>query len=219
MSKPRVAAIIPAYNEEATVASVVEVVRSSPHIDEVIVVSDGSQDHTADFAEMAGARVLALPKRGGKGQAMLHGVAHTDAPILFFCDADLTSLGNDHIERVLLPVLSGSRVMNVGLHDRGILNPIVSRLPLIGGERAMLRHVIEGVPPEFLQGFMVETALNYYCRSRKLPYGAVLLPGLQFRKKFQKVGWKRAAMQYVRMFAQVGQALLIVRLARLFKRF
>jgi len=218
--QPRVAAIIPAYNEEKTVGSVVEAVRMSPYVDEVIVVSDGSVDRTHELAEAAGARVLHLPKKGGKGEAMLHGVAHTDAPIILFLDADLVGLVPDHLERIVLPVISGSRAMNVGLRDRGwLVNRLMPHLPLIGGERAMSRQVVEGVPPEFIRGFMVESALNYYCRSRGLTYGTVPLPGLTIRRKIDKVGWSQGLKQYARMFAQVGLAMLAVRVARLVKRF
>ena len=219
MTHPRVAAIIPAYNEEATVGEVVEAVRSSPLIDEVIVISDGSHDQTKAMAEAAGAIVHLLPKNQGKGAAMLHGITHTDAPVVIFFDADLLGLTPDHIERILLPVLSGSRVMNVGLRDRGFLNGLVPHLPLVGGERALMRHVIEGIPPKFVGGFMVESAMNYYCRSRGYPYGGVFLQSLKIRHKYEKVGWFLGAVQYIRMWIQVGWSMVWVRFARLFKQF
>ena len=75
----------------------------------------------------------------------------------------------------LEPVLNGGRVMNVGLRDPGtIINKVQSILPLIGGERAILRRIDEAVPPQYLSGLMVESALNYYCRYRRMPYGSVL---------------------------------------------
>lgn len=216
----RVAAIVPAYNEEPTVAGVVESLRSSPLIQEVIVVCDGSTDATAERARSAGATVYELPRNSGKGAAMLHGLTHTDASVVAFFDADLIGLEPDHVERLVLPVLSGSRVMNVGIRDRG---PLVTRLtrhlPLIGGERVMLRQVVEGIPPEYLQGFMIESALNYYCRSRKLPYGTVFLPGLGIRRKYQKVGWKRGVIEYAKMAWQIAAAMTAVRVGRVLKRF
>jgi glycosyltransferase involved in cell wall biosynthesis len=216
----RVAAIVPAFNEEPTVGSVVGALLASPSVDEVIVVCDGSVDGTAAAARAAGATVYELPENRGKGAAMLHGLTRTDAPVVAFFDADLTGLSPDHAERLVLPVVVGSRVMNVGLRDRGpLLTPLTRHLPLIGGERAMLRQVIEEVPPEYLRGFMVETALNYYCRSRGLAYGSVLLPGLGIRRKYQKVGWKRGMLEYVHMAWQVAAAMAAVRLGRLMKRF
>jgi glycosyltransferase involved in cell wall biosynthesis len=51
-----VCALIPAYNEAATIADVVTSVR--PHVQAVVVVDDGSADDTAARAETAGARVI-----------------------------------------------------------------------------------------------------------------------------------------------------------------
>ncbi len=83
----------------------------------------------------------------------------------------------------------------------------------------MLRRVVEGIPPEYLQGFMIESALNYYCRSRKLSYGTVFLPGLGIRRKYEKVGWKRGVVEYVKMGWQIAAAMTVVRVGRLLKRF
>lgn len=220
MTKSRVVAIVPAYNEEKTIGEVVKILRSSSLIDEVFVISDGSSDRTKEVAEASGARVHQLAKTFGKGQAMFHAVTHTDQPILAFFDADLIGLTQNHVERLLMPVLSGKLAMNVGARDRGkFWTPISRHLPLISGERAMKREVFEGTPQEFLKGFMVESALNYYCRSRRLPYGSVEMPGLTFRRKYQKVGILRAVVQYVRMFWQVGWAMLLVRFARVTGKF
>jgi len=110
--------------------------------------------------------------------------------------------------------------MNVGLRDRGPWRTRLSRhLPLISGERALRREIVEHIPPEFVQGFMVEAALNYSCRSRKLRYGTVVMPGLTIRHKYEKVGMKKAFGQYVGMFAQVLKAMIAVRIAHLFKQF
>ncbi|NBS41879.1 glycosyltransferase family 2 protein [bacterium] len=216
----RIAAIVPAYNEESTVADVVRALRTSPYLTEIIVVSDGSTDRTADAARLAGATVHEVSQNAGKGAAMFYGAARTDAPVIAFFDADLIGLTADHVERLVLPVLSGSRVMNVGIRDRGrLLSRLAARLPLIGGERVMLRQVMDGVPPEFARGFMVESALNYFCRSRNLPYGTVFLPGLDIRRKYQKVGWKRGVVQYAKMAGQILGAMFVVRVARLFRRF
>ena len=102
--KVDVAAIVPAYNEEATVGGVVAALKSSPLLAEVIVVDDGSSDETAAVAQASGARVVRKPN-GGKGSAVLAGVAATDAPVIALFDADLEGLTSDHVERLLAPLL------------------------------------------------------------------------------------------------------------------
>lgn len=218
---PRVSAIVPAYNEEKTIANVIEVLRSSPLIDEVVVVSDGSTDKTHEIAQKAGVRAIELPAKKGKGAAMLHGLAHAKANVVMFFDADLKGLRPDHIQRLVMPVLSGSRIMTVGIRDRGFIMSSIARhfLPLIGGERAMARRVIEGMNPEFVQGFMIESAMNYHCRINGWSYGGVYLPGLKIIHKYEKVGYWRGFIEYLKMTGEIIKAMLWVRLARLLKKF
>lgn len=85
-----VCALIAAFNEEATIASVVTGVRHyTPH---VVVVDDGSEDQTAARAEAAGATVLKHPSNRGKGAAIRTGLCHVLAgpyTHVLFLDADL----------------------------------------------------------------------------------------------------------------------------------
>ena len=220
MANPHIAAILPAFNEEKTVANVVKPLVASQYIREVLVISDGSTDRTMEVAKAAGANVHQLPVNRGKGGAMLHALGHTDAPIIGFFDADLKGFTEEHVERLVQPVINGSRIMNVGLRDRGWpWTAIGSLLPLISGERVMHRQVLEGIPPKFLKGFMIESSLNYYCRTRKYAYGAVVLSGLSIRRKFEKVGYVRGVIEYILMFYQVIKAVIGVRIARLRGKF
>ena len=54
---PSITAILPAYNERPR-GSVV--LRARQHVDRVIVIDDGSQDHTAEVATLAGAEVIQI---------------------------------------------------------------------------------------------------------------------------------------------------------------
>ncbi len=212
-----VAAIVAAFNEELTIGPIIETLVASKIFRDVIVISDGSTDKTMEIARHAGASLVhQFPWRHGKGAAMMHGVSHTDAPILFFLDADLIGLKAEHLKKILQPVTNGTLAMCVGIRDRGkLLMKFSAHLPLIGGERAMNRKIFEDIPDKFLQGFMVEGAMNYYCRSHKLPYGTVELSGLKIRHKMQKVGFWKGLKEYIKMDYEVIKAMLIVRLARI----
>jgi len=63
-----IAAVIPAYNASASVASVVR--KATEYVPRVIVVDDGSTDGTADRARSSGAEVLLHPRNRGKGAAL-----------------------------------------------------------------------------------------------------------------------------------------------------
>ena len=213
MSKPTVAAIVPAHNEEQTLGIVLRTLKNAPSISEIVVVSDASTDATAQIAHNAGARVVELREQHGKGGAMLAGLEQTDAEIIVFFDADLVGLKTEHVERIVLPVVSGAKAMNVGLRDRGNLaTNIGAHLPLISGERAMRRSIIGNIPEKYLQGFMIESSFNYFCRSRGLKYGSVKMDGLTIVRKYEKVGWKKAISEYLKMYYQIGKAMLWVRI-------
>lgn len=71
MTGPSVA-VIPAHDESAHVEDVVR--RAARHLDEVIVVDDGSRDDTSERARAGGATVLRLDPNRGKGAALVHGL-------------------------------------------------------------------------------------------------------------------------------------------------
>lgn len=61
-------AIIPAYNEETAIGSVV--LKAKNYVDKVVVVNDGSTDATSEVARLAGATVIEHKKNGGYGAAL-----------------------------------------------------------------------------------------------------------------------------------------------------
>ncbi len=203
-----VSAIVAARNEEPTVGNVVKILVDSGWFREVLVVSDGSTDHTAMEARHAGAtQVRALRINRGKGGALAHGVKRSTGSILFFCDADLHGLRPEHLDLLLKPVRSGRLAMCIGLRDRGRVITALSRwLPRIGGERALRREIFEAIPSHFLEGFMIETALNVYCKRHHLSFDVRRLAGLRIRRKMEKVGWWQGGKEYVRMSWQIVKA-------------
>ena len=69
-----VVVVIPAFQAQATIRSLVESLRS--HHLSVVVVDDASTDRTAVEAKKGGASVISLPVNGGKGAALRKGFAH-----------------------------------------------------------------------------------------------------------------------------------------------
>jgi glycosyltransferase involved in cell wall biosynthesis len=72
MNKPKIIALIPAFNEQNNIAHVIKEVQSLENVD-VLVIDDGSSDQTALVAKKAGACVLSLPFNLGIGGAVQAG--------------------------------------------------------------------------------------------------------------------------------------------------
>jgi polyisoprenyl-phosphate glycosyltransferase len=217
MHKEKVAAIVPALNEEANVDAVLKVLLRSKDLDEVILVDDGSTDKTAEIGEKLGAKVIKLPKIGGsgKGNAMKQGLEATDAKIIVFFDADLVGLSKEHVFSLVEPMLKENLEMCVGIRGRlwGLPRLIAKIDPLtaIGGERAVKRELFEKIPDKFLQGFAVETALNYYCSAKKLPVKYVILKNLKMTVKEKKWGFAKGFASRIKMIWQIIKIRLTIK--------
>lgn len=163
-----VSAIIAAYNEELTIAGVLDALRRSPDVDDIIVVSDGSTDGTVDIARSHGVRTVALRDNRGKGYAMRLGVEHARNDVLFFVDGDMTNLTEEHVRTLVHPVLEDQCDMNVGVRHRGLIADFFHlRLhfgPVLSGIRVMRRMVFDVVPVRYMERFKIELALNFFCR-------------------------------------------------------
>ncbi|HEV7504924.1 MAG TPA: glycosyltransferase family 2 protein [Thermoanaerobaculia bacterium] len=208
----RVAAIVPAYNEEATLVEVLSVLKATPAIDEILVVSDGSTDGTVEIARAQGLRTIHLRENQGKGRAMAIGVAHTEAPILLFVDGDIMNLTVGLLDRLIEPVLSGRSDMNVGIRHRGqTINAIQQRTgPLLSGIRCLRREIFDAVPESHLEGFAVETGLNWACRQLGCRTSTTVMYNLKHLVKEKKRGLIQGSRARFRMFAAVFGAWLVL---------
>ncbi len=100
-----ITAIIPAYNEEIAIGSIV--LCTSNYVDHIVVVNDGSKDHTAEIAGKAGAQVLTHPQNMGKGAALKTGFnAVNDTDIIVTLDSD-GQHNPAEIPKLVKPIIDG----------------------------------------------------------------------------------------------------------------
>jgi glucosyl-3-phosphoglycerate synthase len=101
-----VSVILPAYNEEKTVASVIKTVQTLNYVDEIIVVNDGSIDATEKMAKEAGATVISHTRNRGKGAAIKTGFKNSKGDVVVFLDADLQKLNPQQVDKMIQPILN-----------------------------------------------------------------------------------------------------------------
>ena len=107
--------IIPAYNEERSISSVIKDIPEL--VNEIIVVNNGSTDKTAEQAEKAGATVLS-EHRKGYGYACLKGIEHITASeekadIVVFLDGDYSDYPEELV-KVIEPIQKEGMDMVIG---------------------------------------------------------------------------------------------------------
>ncbi|MBZ0253392.1 MAG: glycosyltransferase family 2 protein [Candidatus Methylomirabilis sp.] len=83
----KVSVVIPAYNEEETIAAVVGAFKKNEYVDEVLVVNNNSKDRTDEEARSAGARVV-LETNPGYGNALRRGMEDAEGEIMVLTEAD-----------------------------------------------------------------------------------------------------------------------------------
>jgi uncharacterized membrane protein YbhN (UPF0104 family) len=114
---------MPAHNEEASIAGVIERVprRVAGHRVLCLVIDDGSDDCTATRARSAGAELLSESRNRGLGFAVRRGLSEAvarNACAVAFCDAD-GEYAPEELERMIGPILRGEADYVVGSRLRG----------------------------------------------------------------------------------------------------
>lgn len=120
---PRIAVIIPVLNEESTLPLVLADIPGEV-VEEVVVIDNGSTDHSIEVARVCGATVLSEPRRG-YGAACLAGMTYLQkkAPdIVVFLDGDYSD-HPDEISALVQPIIAGACDLVIGSRTKGNAEP------------------------------------------------------------------------------------------------
>lgn len=193
---PRIAVLIPCYNEEAAIATVVKDFHASLPGADIYVYDNNSRDRTQEFARAAGANVR-IERRQGKGNVVRRMFADIDADIYVLVDGDATYDAGSAPAMVQL-LLEDDLDMVVGCrvhtdtqayrrgHEFGnaLLTGFVARLfgktftDILSGYRVFSRRFVKSFPA-LSKGFETEAELTVHALGLRMavaevetPYGA-----------------------------------------------
>ncbi|MEL7566365.1 MAG: glycosyltransferase family 2 protein [Dehalobacterium sp.] len=202
-----ITAVIPAYNEESTIGEIVTVLSKIKEIEKIIVVSDGSEDATAEEAEKAGAQVIELAENIGKGGAMMAGVERAQSDIILFLDADLIGLTPAHVKSMIDPVISDEVEMSIGIFEKGRLATDLAQVvaPYLSGQRALRKELLKALGDIEDCGFGVEVALTKYAHDHHIKMKEVDLFGMTHIMKEEKMGLTKGLAARMKMYWEIAK--------------
>ncbi len=162
VSQPTISIIIPVYNEERTISTIIELFRTWGRAIEIIIVNDGSADKTLSALAQFGKTitVITYKKNQGKGYAIYKGVTKSKGDILFFFDGDVVGATHKDFDAIVEPVLKNRADMSLGaarFWSVGTLEPFND----VTGLRAVRRSIVYPVIASMKRvGYGVELLLN-----------------------------------------------------------
>lgn len=189
----RIAIVLPAYNEELTVAATMEDFHKELPTASIWVVNNRSTDATEHLAKSTFARLgcqggVINESRPGKGNAVRRALLDIDADVYILADADLTYPASD-VHALLKPVLAGDADMVVGdrhsqgqyavenkraLHGFGnrLVRDLVNWLfsaklaDIMSGYRVFNRRFVKSYPI-LVEGFEIETDMTLHALDKR----------------------------------------------------
>ena len=192
-SSMRIAVLVPCFNEEAAVATVVADFRKALPAAEIYVYDNNSTDRTAAIAKEAGA-IVRHERRQGKGHVVRRMFADIDADVYVLVDGDATydapsvprmieALVNDHLDMIV-----GRRVdQSEAAYRRGnrtgnwMLTAFLSSVfgqvfkDILSGYRVFSRRFVKSFPV-LSDGFEIETELSVHALELALPVAEIETP-------------------------------------------
>ena len=187
---PRIAVVLPCYNEEAAIAETVAGFRAALPGAAIYVYDNNSSDRTVEIARAAGAEVR-TEKMQGKGNVVRRMFADVDADVYIMADGDLTydptaaptmvaMLLDEQLDMVVgtrqhdaADAYRGGHVLGNKLFT-GLLSSLFGRsfTDIFSGYRVFSRRFVKSFPV-LSAGFEIETEISVHALELKMPVGEI----------------------------------------------
>ena len=190
MASPRIAVLLPCYNEEAAIGQVIAGFRKALPGAAIYVYDNNSRDRTMELAAKAGATVRA-ERMQGKGHVVRRMFADVEADVYVMADGDLTydpkaapamvaQLLGDRLDMVVGTRQHEAKAAYRGGHVIGnrLFTGLLARLfgrsfsDIFSGYRVFSRRFVKSFPV-LSEGFEIETEMSVHALELRMPIGEV----------------------------------------------
>ncbi|MCC5909838.1 MAG: glycosyltransferase family 2 protein [Clostridiaceae bacterium] len=202
----KISAIIPAYNEEKRIEKVLNTIVTSFLITDIVVVDDGSQDHTsAIVSKYDDVKLIKLDKNLGKAEAIKTGLAYCNAEVVLLLDADLVGLTTTHIENLLYPVVNNEVEMTIGIFQSGrLITDLAQKIaPNLSGQRAFRSNLIPEIMNLNMTGYNLEVALSKFVKNNNIKTKQIMLKDISHVMKEEKLGLSKGMIWRLKMYKDI----------------
>lgn len=219
----KISCIIPAYNEESRIKTVLDVVVLHPLIHEVIVVDDASKDNTRGVIEtFSSIRKIFQPINRGKSFAISTGIKASTGDFLFFLDADLTNLTAQNVSDLITPVVNNQADVSISLRNYKFWKMV--GLDPLSGERVLPKKLllekceeIEALPPFGLEVFFNRIIIKNHLKVKIVLWKNVMSP-LKSQKYGMLAGIKGDISMLKDIFRVISPVEAILQVTRMLKQ-
>lgn len=203
----RYSAIIPVYNNEATLSKVVETLLAHPKIREVIAVDDGSGDSSSEILKhYPGITVITHNRNRGKGAGIVSGWKAAKEENILTVDADLVALSTDHL------------IHMIDVYESEALDMVVAAraaeyMPFswLSGERIYRKSVVMPYASLAVKvGNGIEQVINYAHRGKRVKL--IVSTGIGHVLKYQRASPHVAFWQYLKEGWQLAKTEVYLRI-------
>lgn len=163
-----ISVIVPIFNEQDTVARVVDFLLSTSLFIEVICVDDGSTDRSIERLQPLRDRISIIDNQinRGKGFSLARGIERAKGDLVAFIDADLMNLNVQHLEALLQPILCDETDTVLGYVKRGNVPNLAAHLT---GQRVYYREdLLLHLEQVEVARFGVEVLLNDLFQAKRV---------------------------------------------------
>lgn len=213
--------IIPAYNEVKYIGGVLNEVKNTDLIGQLICVDDGSTDGTADLIarEFPDIILLRQQRNSGKSAAVRRGLKAATKPNVILLDADLRGLRSGEIDEAAEAFLSMRPDMIILRRMGAPWRLRWSRIDtLLAGERIMRTNDLRRLLTTVVKDYELELAINLYMlNAGKTVYWAPSSATNTF--KFEKLPALKGIGRELRMYLNLIGSVSPVSLARMIMQF